>query len=114
MLAGAVLLGSLLAVFYLRTTAAAAAPWLLALLHGALGIGGLGLLALTLRGPPRGLDQGTGTFGMISFGLLALAATAGIGLLVAHLRRWRAGPLLGLHATLAVGGFVILAAYVFT
>lgn len=114
MLAGAILLGSLLAVLYLRTTGAASAPWLLALMHGALGIGGLGVLALTLRGPPRGLGQGTGSFGMISFGLLALATIAGIGLLVAHWRRQRAGMLLGLHATLAVGGFVILTAYVFT
>jgi hypothetical protein len=113
-LAGAVLLGSLLAVFYLRTTVAAAAPWPLALLHGALGTSGLGLLALALRGTPRGLEQGTGSFGMISFGLLALAAIAGVGLLVAHLQRWRPGLLLGLHATLAVGGFVILAAYAFT
>ncbi len=109
----AVLLGSVLAILHLHTQDAAAAPWPLAALHGLVAIGGLGCLVLALRGPPRGLDQGTASFGMISATLIALAAVAGCGLLAAHLLKRRvSGTLVGVHATLAVSGFVVLAAYV--
>jgi hypothetical protein len=44
--------------------------------------------------------------------LLAIAALAGVGILLTHaVKRRRAGSLIGLHAALAVGGFVVLAAY---
>lgn len=112
-LAAAVLLGSGLAVAHLRSEAAAAVPAWLGALHALLGLGGLGLLALALRGPPRGLTQGTASFGMISAALIALAALFGGGILARRLRASRAGALLGIHATLAVSGFVMLAAYVF-
>jgi hypothetical protein len=116
----AVLLGSTFAVLHLRAQSGTAVswpvPWPVAALHGFLGIGGLVCLVLALRGPPmgpeRGLDQGTASFGMIAATLFALAAPAGGGILAAHLRkRRRAGTLIGLHAALAVSGFVILAAY---
>lgn len=109
----AVLLGSLLAVLHLRAGAAAPA-WPLGALHGLLALGGLGGLILALRGPPRGLDQGTGAFGTIAAALIVLAALAGVALLAARLRKRKLpGALIGVHATLAVGGFVILAAYLF-
>jgi hypothetical protein len=112
-LAFAVLLGSALAVLHMREDAAAP-RWPLGALHGLIAIAGLASLLLALRGPPRGLDQGTGSFGTIAATLLALAALAGIGLVAARLRRRRLpGILIGVHATLAVSGFVILAAYVF-
>jgi hypothetical protein len=112
----AVLLGSALAVRHLRTPSGAVVPspipWPVAALHGLLGIGGLVCLGLTLRGPPRGLAQGTASFGTIAATLLTLAALAGGGLLAARLRnRPPAGALIGVHATLAVSGFVVLAAY---
>jgi hypothetical protein len=117
----AVLLGSALAILHLRTPTGAAAaspisswpvPWPVAALHGFLGIGGLVCLVLALRGPPRGLAQGTASFGAIAATLFALAAMAGGGILARHLRqRRRPGALIGLHAALAVSGFVILAAY---
>jgi hypothetical protein len=111
-LGAAALLGTLLAVRYLRTETGAAAPWPLAALHGVFGIGGLCCLLLALRGPPRGLDRGTSSFGTASATLIALAALIGVWVLATHLRkRRRAGGLIGLHATLAVSGFVILAAY---
>ncbi len=111
-LAVAVLLGTALAVFYLRTTMAPAAPWPLTALHGLLGIGGLCCLVLALRGPPRGVDMGVASFGAIAAALLALAALAGLAVLLTHrLKRRRAGTLIGLHASLAVSGFVVLAAY---
>ncbi len=109
-----VLLGSVLAVLRLRTNGSVPPPWPLAALHGLLSISGLCCLALALRGPPRGLDQGTGSFGIIATVLVTLAALVGAGLFAAHIRKRRiAGQLIGIHATLAVSGFVILAAYVF-
>ena len=110
----AVLLGSVLAVLYLRTEGTAALPWPLAALHGFFAVGGFYCLALTLRGPPRGLDQGTASFGIIATAMITLAALVGAGLLAARvLKRRIAGIMIGIHATLAVSGFVILAAYVF-
>jgi hypothetical protein len=108
----AVLLGCVLAVLHLRT-GAAPPPWPFGALHGLIAVAGLGLLTLALRGPPRGLEQGTGAFGIIAAVLIALAALAGLALLAARLRKRRlSGTLIGIHATLAVGGFVILLAYV--
>ncbi len=111
-LAAAVLFGAALAIWFLRGGTANEPTWQVAALHGIIGIAGLCCLVLALRGPPRGLDQGTASFGAIAATLLALAALAGLGILL--LRRGkghRAGTLIGLHATLAIGGFVVLAAY---
>ena len=108
----AVLLGCLLAVLYLRTEGAAA-PWPFAALHGLVAVGGLFCLALALRGSLRGVEQGTASFGIIAVTLIGSAALIGVGSLVAHLLKRRLpGILIGIHATLAVGGFAILAAYV--
>lgn len=107
----AVLLGSVLAVLHLRE--GTAPPWSLGALHGFFAIVGLGLLMLALRGPPRGLAQGTGSFGIIAATLIGMAALAGLAQLAARLRQKRLpGLLIGMHATLAVGGFVVLLAYV--
>jgi hypothetical protein len=112
-LAVAVLLGSVLAVPHLQTEGRAP-PWSLAALHGLLAISGLGCLALALRGPSRGLDQGVASFGIIAAVLITLAASLGVALLATRVFKRRvAGIMIGIHATLAVSGFVILAAYVF-
>jgi len=112
-LAAAVALGGTLAVLYLNAPAAAA-PWPLTALHGVAGLLGLSLLVLSLRGPPRGMDQGVASFPPIAAVLIALAALAGATVLLAHQRKRRAaGPLIALHATLAVAGFVVFAAYLF-
>jgi hypothetical protein len=113
-LAAAALLGTALAVTHLRTQGAAAPSWALAALHGLLAISGLGCLALALRGPPRGLDQGTAPFGIIAITMMMLAALPGVGLLAARIRKRRiAGIIIGIHATVAVSGLAVLAAYVF-
>ncbi len=113
LLALAVALGTLLAVLDMPT-GAATRQWPLAALHGIAALGGLGCLALALRGPVRGADQGTASFGTISAWLLAAAAVLGLGLLAARLRKRRlSGFQIGIHATLAVSGFVVLAAYFF-
>jgi hypothetical protein len=111
-LGAAVVVGTVLATYYLRQTHIGPAPWPFAVAHGFLGLGGLGCLLLSLGGPPRGVDQGTASFGAISAVLIAMAAAAGAALLARRfIKRWRGGTLIGLHATLAVSGFVILAAY---
>ncbi len=108
----AVLLGAVLAVLHLRE-GVAMPPLSLGKLHGFIALAGLGCVILSLRGPPRGLDQGTASFGMIAAVLLTLAAALGLVMMALHRRGRRiAGALIGIHATLAVGGFVVLVAYV--
>jgi hypothetical protein len=110
----AALLGSLLAALQLYSEGRTPPPWSLAALHGLLAVAGLCCLALAVRGPPRGLDQGTASFGIIAAALIALAALIGVGLLVARVFKKRiTGIVIGVHATFAVSGFVILAAYIF-
>jgi len=113
-LATAVLLGGALAAPYLRGSTTRAAPRPLAALHGLLAIAGLCVFLVALRGPPRGLDQGTAMFGPIAAALLTLAGLAGLVILYMHRgRNHRAATLVGVHATLAISGFVVLAAYLF-
>src|SRR5215469_10797960 len=108
----AVLLGSVLAVLHLQTESSTPA-WSLPALHGLLAVGGLSCLALALRGPPRGLDQGVASFGIVATSLITLAALIGVALLSKRIFKTRiSGMMIGIHATLAVGGFVILTAYV--
>jgi hypothetical protein len=108
----AVLLGTVLAVLHMRE-GAAMPPWALGALHGLIALTGLGCLLLALGGPPRGLAQGTASFGATAAALFAVAAMIGAMLLAARRRRQRIpGLLIGLHATFAVSGFVVLAAYV--
>jgi hypothetical protein len=58
------------------------------------------------------LDQGMGSFGLIATVLLAVAALAGM-LAARVLKKWISGTMIGIHATIAVSGFVVLAAYMF-
>jgi hypothetical protein len=113
-LACAVAFGCGLALVHMRSKAAAPVAWWVAALHGLLGLAGLGLLALALRGPARGVAQGMGSFGMIGAALIAAAALIGGSIFLKHRRAQHAGALIGMHATLAIGGFVVLVAYVLT
>lgn len=111
-LGAAVLLGTGLALRQLRTSASAVPAWLKAT-HGLIALVGLACLLLGLRGPPRGLAAGTGAFGTIAAVLIGGAALIGGTIFAMHLCKKRgSGALIGVHATLAVSGFVILAAYV--
>jgi hypothetical protein len=109
----AVLFGSWLAVLHFAGRPAERAPWPLALMHAVLALIGFALLALTLRGPAHGADQGVAGFGIAATALLACAIAVGLGILVRfRLRKKGATTLVGIHAALAVSGVVILAAYV--
>lgn len=114
-LAIAVVIGALLAVLHFSKAGTALPPWPLAALHAVLALGGFGLLLMALQGPPRGADQGTASFGAVAAALFVVAAVFGGGLLAGRLRNRPPGTtLIGIHAMLAVTGFVILMAYVFS
>ncbi len=109
----AVLLGAVLFVLHLRNAPGSAGPWRLAAVHGILGVGGLVCLVLALHYSPPPIDQGTAGFGAISVVLLGFAALlGGVVLTLRAAKKRPAGALFGIHATLAISGFVILAAYV--
>jgi hypothetical protein len=80
--------------------------------HGAIGLMALAAVLVALRGPPRGTHSGAGSFGAVAAALLGGALLAGLTILAAHLRRRPVSALaIGLHASLGVAGFVILAAF---
>ena len=115
MLAGAVILlvlaavgGLILVILHAR----AAAPWWLGATHGLVGLAGVVVLTLALAGPPRGVTGGTTHFGAFAACLLGAAVLTGLGPLVARFKR-RPMPslVLGLHATFAIMGLVVLASY---
>ena len=114
-LSGAVLLGLLLAALHLRATDGGYPPWWMGALHGAAGASGFALLLLALRGPVRGVAQGAGSFGLVAAAMLGAGLL--VGLAVPLLWRWRRtlpGGAMAIHAVIAVSGYLILAAYVFS
>lgn len=85
---------------------------LLGKLHGGLGAAGAALFAVSMHPSARAAEMGVGAFGIMGVVLLGVALLA--GLLAWRLRVRHSDPLLaiGLHATLAVFGLALLAAYV--
>ena len=81
-------------------------------LHGCLGAGGFATLLMALRGPPRGVAMGVGSFGAIAAVLLGVALLAGLIMLAIRLRAQHvSGLIIGIHATIAISGIVVLATY---
>jgi hypothetical protein len=110
----AVLLGLLLAILYLRTGRGLTPPRMLAPFHGLLAITGFICLVLALGGPHRQAPVGTASFGTVAIVLFVLAILIGGTMFAARLRKKSFSQMtIGVHATLAVGGFVVLAAYIF-
>jgi len=110
-----VLLGAALAIQILRRPPHAPSR-LLVWLHGIAALLSYGVLLVALMGSaighPRGAATGTQSFGLIAALLLLLAALIGIVSLVLHLfRRRMPGVAIGIHASVAVFGYVILAVY---
>jgi hypothetical protein len=104
----AVAAGTTLALWHLRATGNGSRPPLAAgIAHGVLGGAGLLVLLLALRGPPRGVDAGVGSFGTISAALLAGALLAGIVMLLLR----RKATMMTIHAGIAITGYVLLLAW---
>ena len=86
-------------------------------LHGIAALLSYGVLLVALMAPamgqqPRGAVAGTQSFGLIAALLLLLAALIGIVSLALHLfRRRMPGIAIGIHASVAIFGYVILAVY---
>lgn len=88
-------------------------PFAVGLSHGLAGAAGLALLVLgLLREAPHGASKGAAGFGTFAAVLLGGTLLLGLAPVQARLRR-RGLPVLalGLHATLAVLGLTLLAAY---
>ena len=112
-LCAAVLTGSVLAFLYARHAQPSAARKAASPIHGALGAAGLVALVLALlRGLPPS-RMGTAGFAPTAAALLAAALCLGLVLaLVTWRRRRPAGALVGVHASFAIAGFVLLLALV--
>jgi len=81
-------------------------------IHGLAGAAGLGILFLALRGPPRGVKFGAGTFGNIAAALLVAALIGGLTMLTARLRgRPIAFGLVAIHGMFAIAGYTLLCTY---
>ena len=105
------LFGGVLAALHLQTERRPPGP-MYGALHGLIGIAGFFALLLALRGPPRGESMGVGGFGRVAAALLAIALILAIPIILVRLRNRRIpGLVIGAHATIAVSGVVILAAY---
>jgi len=106
-----VLLGAALAIQTLRRPTHAPSR-ALAWLHGIAALLSYGVLAAALMGPPKGAETGTQYFGLAAAILLLVAAVIGLLSLVLHYRRKRMpGIAIGIHASIAIFGYVILAVY---
>jgi hypothetical protein len=106
-----VLLGAALAIQILRQPARAPSR-VLVWLHGIAALLSYGVLLVALMAPPRGAATGTQSFGLGAAILLLVAALIGLLSLVLHYRRERMpGVAIGIHASVAIFGYVILAVY---
>lgn len=106
-----VLLGGALAIQVMRAPTRPPSRTLL-WLHGFAAAIGYGVLIAALKGPRRGTAMGTQNFGTIAAVLLLIAAALGaLGLALHWWRRRMPGVVVGAHASVAVFGYVILAAY---
>jgi hypothetical protein len=110
-LLGAAILAGLGLVARLSLGRTGAARWP-GVVHGTVGALGFVALLLGLRGSARGVRMGAGSFGVVAAGFLAATLLIAATIVLAQMRR-RSPPglAIALHATLAVGGFVMLVAY---
>jgi hypothetical protein len=108
----AMLFGFWLAALHLRETGKAP-PLLVRAAHGVLGAAGLLALLLTMGQPAQGANEGVGTFRLDAAVLLGAALAMGLGILLTfRIAPKPAGAVIALHATIAMFGLAILAAYV--
>jgi hypothetical protein len=111
LLCATAVIGTVLAILYVKGPAARPPSLLIPVAHVALGTASLIVLILALRRGVRQTGMGTADFGVIASVLIALALC--FGLLLAHAARRRRRPaaaLVGTHASLAIAGLVVLLA----
>jgi hypothetical protein len=100
--------GACLALWHLRVAEGVRPPPLVAgVLHGLVGAAGLVALLFTLRGPPRGVATGVGSFGTVAAVLFAAAAVTGVGVVLLRRRQL----IMAIHASIAITGYALLLAW---
>ena len=105
LLSGAVVLGVLLGLEYLRRVRSK--PTMIGL-HLLLGAGGLEVIAMLLRGTPDGAVLPAGAIGQVAAGLLAFALCSGlVAPLVGRRSRATMNVALVTHVTASAAGFVL-------
>jgi hypothetical protein len=111
-LGAGVVVGMTLAVIALMAPAKPPAR-ILASLHGLLVTAGYAILIDALMTEPaRGTMTGTQSFGLVAAVLLGIAIALGIASLVLHMRQRRMpGVMIGVHASVAIAGYVMLFVY---
>ncbi len=104
----AVVAGTILALWHLRGPDEGLGPPLAAgLAHGAAGAVGLVILLFALRGPPRGVEAGAGSFGTTAAVLFGGAILTGVVVLLVR----KKGTVIAIHAGIAITGYVLLLAW---
>jgi hypothetical protein len=107
----AMLFGFVLAALNLRPSDKPP-PLLARVSHGVLGAAGLGALLLTMGTPAGGASGASATFRLDAAVLLIATLLLGLGILVSfRIAPKSAGAVIALHATIAMFGLAILAAY---
>lgn len=106
----AVAAGTLLGLLHLRATGADSRPpnWA-GIAHGIAGTAGLIALVLALQGPPRGVQQGAGSFGTTAAWLFAGSVLTGAVVFVR--RRHAPAATMAIHAGIAITGYALLLAW---
>jgi hypothetical protein len=109
----AALIGSGLALLFLRGPAARPPHRAIPAVHGAVGTASLALLLTALRRDALRPVMGTAGFGRTAAALLVLALAFGLVILAAAWRRRRPNvALVGAHAGFAIAGLVVLSALI--
>jgi hypothetical protein len=101
----AVAAGTVLGFWYLRGNSRP--PLAAGIAHGLIGAVGLIVLLLALRGPPRGVANGVGSFGSAAAVLFATALLTGLALLLLR----RKPVLIAIHAGIAIAAYTLLLAW---
>lgn len=109
-LGAAAAIGAGLALALLRGARAKPPPRAIASVHGILGGAGLVALVAALRDGLPKTGMGLSGFGAIGAGLLGIAFALGLALFAAGRHRRPPGALVGVHASLAIAGFVMVLA----
>ena len=100
--------GSILALWHLRAAEGVRTPPPAAgIAHGLVGVAGLVALVFALRGPPRGVDTGVGSFGIVAAVLFAAAALTGLAVILLRRRQL----VMAIHASIAITGYALLLAW---
>jgi hypothetical protein len=110
LLTAAVLLGSVIALSHIGLIRW---RWWPGVIHGALGIVGLGALFLSLGGPVRGVEHGVQSFATIAAWVATAGLVVGLGYTALQVfARKRVTWLIGAHVTIAATAYLFLMAYV--